>query len=232
MDLEREKRDIEKLKKKWPGADIASVNYDKTGKVKSFLYQGELYNPAEYWHAKGIDYQPSGEMDEGYAESEAPEVENLKNLVAQYELLLTGSALEIGSGYGRIYNKLKGMTELKISMCDFVQSMRYNCLRKTGILPEHWDGNELPYNDSEFDLVISFSVLLHVKPDKIDQVLKEHARVCKRYLFIATHFGGIENLAPHCFEHDYKDMFDYLCLKIEDEKFFRDKTRVNWLLSK
>ena len=69
--------------------------------------------------------------------------------------------------------------------------------------------------------IISFSVMLHVEPDKIDQVLKEHARVSNRHIFIATYFGGLDRLAPHCFEHDYKGLFKKLDLKIEDEKFFQ-----------
>ena len=119
-------------------------------------------------------------------------------------------------------------------MCDFVESMRYKCLRNTNILPDYWDGNELPYNNNEFDLVISFSVLLHVEPDKIEHILKEHARVCNRYIFIATYLGGLNPnaLAPHCFEHDYRSIFEKLNLKIEDEKFYQAGMRVNWLLRK
>ena len=136
MNPEKEKRDIEKIKKKWPGSNIASVSYDGTGKAESFLYKGELYNPAEYWHAKGIDYQPSGEMEGTGTESEAPEVENLKRLLIA-DSVFSKKILEIGSGYGRIYQELKtylddifkrfppvGDTQpmIDFSMCDFVPS--------------------------------------------------------------------------------------------------------------
>ena len=188
------------------------------------------YNPVKYWHERGANYAAPGE------DAEKPEVENLFMNINHNDLELK-NILEIGSGYGRIYNLflshfgiVKGFETY--TMCDFVESMRYKCLRNTDILPDYWDGNELPYNNNEFDLVVSFSVLLHVTPDKIEQVLKEHARVCKKHIFIATFFGGLDRLAPHCFEHDYKSLFEKLNLKIEDEKFFQAGLRVNWLLKK
>ena len=183
------------------------------------------YDPEKYWHTRGANYVAPGE------DAEQPEVDNLKELAVDNLV----DILEVGSGYGRIYKELYPPLSLAatgFTMCDFVESMRYKCLRNTGILPDYWDGVELPYNDNEFDLVISFSVLLHIKPDKIEQALKEHVRVCKKHLFIATYFGGLDRLAPHCFEHDYKSMFEKMGLKIEDEKFFQSGLRVNWLLGK
>ena len=185
------------------------------------------YNPEKYWHERGANYVAPGE------DAEKPEVENLKDIIEIYDLSAR-NIVEVGSGYGRIYEELSSNMgtsfPFQFTMCDFVESMRYKCLRNTDILPDYWDGLELPYNDNEFDLVISFSVLLHVTPDKIEQVLKEHARVCNRYLFIATYFGGLDRLAPHCFQHDYKMLFENVGLKIEDEKFFQGGLRVNWLL--
>jgi len=194
------------------------------------------YNPEKYWHERGANYVAPGEK------AEEQEVENLFKVWAFFSLSIK-SILEIGSGYGRIYKLFTKwgiqtpehhpfIEYGKYAMCDFVESMRYKCLRNTDILPDYWDGNELPYNDNEFDFVISFSVLLHVTPDKIEQVLREHARVCRQYLFIATYLGGLDRLAPHCFEHDYIGLFEKLNLKIEDEKVFQAGLRVNWLLSK
>ena len=185
------------------------------------------YNPEQYWHERGMNYVAPGEMDE------APEVDNLKNLILEHNLLEV-PILEVGSGYGRIYkeiNKMLFITKpLNFNMCDFVQSMRYKCLREIDILPDKWDGKELPYDNSAFGLVISFSVLLHVPPDNIEQILKEHVRVTSKYIFIATYAGGLEKLAPHCFEHDYLGMFEKLGLKIVSYKTFQKGLRTNWLL--
>jgi len=186
------------------------------------------YIPEQYWHERGIDYVAPGEIDE------APEVDNLKGLLLEYNLLEV-PILEVGSGYGRIMqelNKMLFMTKpLDYSMCDFVESMRYKCLRETGKLPELWNGRELPYDDGAFGLVISFSVLLHVLPEMIEQVMAEHARVTNHYIFIATYDGNLEKLAPHCFKHDYFGMFEKLGLKIVNYKTFQKSLRANWLLS-
>ena len=194
------------------------------------------YNPEDYWRKRGADYQASGEV------LEAIEVENLKNIIWHFtddDALF----LEVGSGYGRIYKELLfPLGALKINtaieenkrnnytMCDFVESMRYNCLRNTDILPDYWNGRTLPYSDKKFDLVISFSVLLHVPPADIETVFAEHIRVCKKYFFIATYNAGFDRLASHCFEHNYKSLFEKHDLKIIDEKFFQNGLRVNWLL--
>jgi len=185
-----------------------------------------VYIPEKYWHERGANYVAPGEK------AEQIEIDNLMEVIVSSPFI-KNKWLEIGSGYGRlleIFRERMSPFRISYSMCDFVESMRYKCLRNTGKLPDYWDGIELPYNDEEFDLVISFSVLLHVKPDRIEQVLKEHARVCKQYIFIATYFGGLDRLAEHCFEHDYKSMFEKLNLKIEDEKFYQGGLRVNWLL--
>ena len=187
------------------------------------------YNPENYWHKRGADYQASGEA------LEVPEVENLKKLMALSDSrnITINTALEVGSGYGRIFKELiiAGIFQPQhYGMCDFVESMRYNCLRNTGKLPIYWDGKTLPYDDDQFDLVISFSVFLHVPPDMIEPVFAEHIRVCKKYFFIATYNGGLDRLAPHCFEHDYRKLFEKHDLKIIDEKFFQNGLRVNWLL--
>lgn len=186
------------------------------------------YIPEQYWHERGMNYVAPGEIDE------SPEVDNLKGLILEHNML-DAKILEVGSGYGRIMQELNKMLfitkPLDYSMCDFVESMRYKCLRETDKLPELWDGRELPYNDGQFGLVISFSVLLHVLPEMIEQVLAEHARTTNHLLFIATYDGNLEKLAPHCFKHDYFGMFEKLGLKIVNYKTFQKGLRANWLLS-
>jgi len=186
------------------------------------------YNPEDYWHNRGVDYQAPGEV------LELPEVENLKKIVYQESALDKNMFfLEVGAGYGRILTKLSGIGAFQpnnYTMCDFVQSMRYNCLRNTKRLPDYWDGTTLPYPDKTFDFVISFSVLLHVPSDMIEHIFAEHIRVCKKSFFIATYNSGFEKLAQHCFEHDYKRLFEKHDLKIINERFFQDGLRANWLL--
>jgi len=186
-----------------------------------------VYNPEKYWQHRGIQYNAPNEKEE--------ELENLKNLILTHPDI--HNILDIGSGYGRVFSYLLNKFAINSSsytMCDFVDSMRYNCLRDTGKLPDSWDGKILPYKDNEFNLVISFSVLLHVPIKDIEQLFKEHARVVKQegYIFVATYWGGLDKLAEHCFEHPYCKIFKANGLEIIDEKFFMDGLRVNYLLRK
>jgi len=183
------------------------------------------YNPKDYWHKRGADYKGSDKV--------LVEIENLKKLVCVVGEQNT-KLLEVGSGYGRIYKELfldnEFINKDNYSMCDFAQSMRYNCLQNINRLPDYWDGKILPYSDNQFDFVISFSVFLHVPPCEIERIFAEHVRVCKKHFFVATYNTGLKKLARHCFEHDYKKLFEKYDLKIIDEKFFQDGLRVNWLL--
>lgn len=186
-----------------------------------------VYNPEEYWSNRGVQYEAPNEKEE--------ELENLKNLILMHPDIY--NILDVGSGYGRVFNYLLNnfaINPFSYIMCDFVESMRYKCLQNTNKLPDFWDGKILPYKDNEFDLIISFSVLLHVPTKDIELVFKEHARVVKQsgYIFIATYWGGLDKLAEHCFEHDYCELFNANGLEIIDEKYFMDGLRVNYLLRK
>lgn len=143
------------------------------------------------------------------------------------------SILEVGSGWGRVHNHLRQSGYLgHYCMCDFVDSLRQRCLQETGIPPDGWDGRTLPYLSATFDMVVSFSVLLHVPPSDLGRVFAEHVRVTKRWFYIATFFqregwvykGGASHL------HDYIPLIEKHRLVIVDECRFGG--RINWLLRK
>ena len=123
-------------------------------------------------------------------------------------------------------------------MCDFTDSFINTCAEKTGIQPTKWDGQHLPYADSSFELVISFSVFLHVPHDKIREALKEHIRVSSKYVFIATFYTDSCTwpLSPHMFLHNYPLLFSELGLNVVKEiKCHLDNgnyLRRNWMLEK
>jgi len=186
------------------------------------------YKPKEYWEVRGENYQVS--------------IDTSDELFFLMEIIRDGfqkpwntQFLEIGSGYGRIYQYLSQFWPIdfnNFTMCDFVESMRRECLKSTGILPDYWNGKTLPYSNNQFDFVISFSLLLHVTPDMINQVFSEHIRVSKKHIFIATYAGGLEKTAAHCFEHDYEGLIKVYGLRIIKAKIWQEKHRINFLLEK
>lgn len=181
------------------------------------------YIPQLYWESRGVGYQ---------ADNDDEELVILGNLIKPEDTLL-----EVGSGDGRVYQALKKKeAKFKIfGMCDIADSFIQSCYRKTGMKPKKWDGVTLPYEDSLFDMVISFSVMLHVPPENIDRFLKEHIRVSKDRIFIATWYvPHTSQSAYHCFLHDYPKLFNDNNLKIieEFETYLEgnEHTRRVWLL--
>lgn len=191
-----------------------------------------VYDPKSYWEKRGKKYKHPEHIDE---------LENLFNFIAPFHNI---NILDVGAGDGRVYLYLKekglSISKDNFVMCDFSDSFRYICQKNTGILPESWDGKTLPYKDNSFDMVLSFSVCLHVLPSLIDNFIKEHTRVSKKYLFIATWYengkGKNGAVAEHCFEHDYYNLFNINKLKIIKEiecyKVNNSYVRRNWFLEK
>jgi len=184
------------------------------------------YNPNQYWQERGKNYTVSADT-------------SIELMTLRYLLKILGKndqkILEVGPGYGRIYNYLKEDLSIDLfhfTMCDFVKSMREECEARTGIKPDLWNGKKLPYSDNAFDWVISFSVMLHVPESNILKHFEETIRVADRYIYIATYYGPNKGLAKHCFSHDYDSMVDRFKLEVVYKRSFMDGLRVNWLLKK
>ncbi len=143
--------------------------------------------------------------------------------------------LEVGPGDGLTYRLLREQITgggLAYHMADFVQSARDRCYQQTGIIPDEWDGSTLPYGDNTFGAVLSTDVMLHVPPAHIEAFIREHARVSKEYLIISTYIGSSDNLAAHCFKHDYEALFNRIGLKILETFPTARGNRTVWLLAK
>jgi ubiquinone/menaquinone biosynthesis C-methylase UbiE len=184
------------------------------------------YDPVIYWQWRSENWKRAKREDEH---------QNTVDCVRRF-LPEKGMILDSGSGDGQIFLHLReefgDSLDGRYIMCDIVDGMREKCLEKTGILPTKWDGTQFTFEDNTFDLVLSISVFLHVKPDNIEKFLAEHVRVCKGHMFIATWYDGSEKKksSSHCFQHDYYSLFDKFGLEIvEDRKTLGGKRR-NWVL--
>lgn len=196
----------------------------------------KTYKPIEFWNNCGKKKFKLWDKPSNYAE--------LDNLIALILDRLSPRAqiLDVGCGWGRFMYRCnaRGLEGLRIKMCDISQEFIKQCILINNVEPRWWDGSTLPYDDSSFDLVVSQSVMLHIKPGMINRVWKEHVRVAKGHLFVAT---AIPKLTPErkdadkkpgnfCFAHAYDKLIERNNLEIVDEKFFSDGARVNWLFKK
>ena len=183
------------------------------------------FNPHDYWQNRGITHGATS-----IPKKVKGEVETLATWIAVHSVK---SILDIGSGWGRIYFYLKEQRLAdNYTMVDFVDSMREGCRRRTGILPDKWDGETLPYANDSFDLVLSVEVLLHVPPTDIGQMLAEHVRVSRRWLYIMTLGTCYAPLSEHCFWHDYLKLFSEAKLCVVDARFWQQGLHVHWILEK
>lgn len=185
------------------------------------------YKPEIYWQERGKNYK-------------AKEVDSELSLMLDRlmaHLPTNIKVVEVGSGYGRIYDFLKDYYD--ITLYDFVKSMRLKCKANTGVLPRYWDGKKLPCSTNQFDLLILFDVLLHVPEKDIESFIKETTRAAK-YTYIATYFTGQPHSPPHVFEHDYYKLLN--SYKILSDDTIKRPGKVNntnytairkhWLISK
>jgi len=186
------------------------------------------YNPAQYWEARaaaGVSVAPGelGAMGE--------------NMVAWLDELKAhmGYMLEVGPGDGRIYRHLReyGITQAcDYVACDISPVLRGQMAIRTGIRPDLWDGVTLPYEDDSYDWLILYSVLLHVPPADIKAFMAEMVRVMRKYIFISTYNGPREGLAPHCFLHNYTQLFIDNRLRIVKQKPFVLDQQIQWVLTR
>ena len=92
------------------------------------------------------------------------------------------SILEVGFGSGLTFLNLHGMYKqiygLDLS-CDVTEVAKV--FAPLGIHPELRNGNvlDMPYPDNRFDTVLLISILEHLKPEELDQALREIKRVLK-----------------------------------------------------
>lgn len=189
-----------------------------------------MYDARTYWSDRSLwlkDPKPRFE-DPG-------ELDNVANWIQEIQ---PKEILEVGCGHGRIYERLKpfGLADAFL-MCDFVENMLDGCEKRTGVRPDLWDGVRLPYDDGAFDLVLSFSVLLHAPHFNIVRLFSEHVRVARRWLFIATCTKGIHPESRNAFGHDYKGLFSRAPFEVVKERVFRgsgqeDWERTHWLLER
>ena len=190
------------------------------------------YTPKKYWKSKSLTWKPKKAVKE---------LSNLRNWIIEIYPQIS-NIIEIGSGIGRIFNHLynnKIINKNQYFMCDIVNGLIKRCEENTGIKPDKWDGIKTKYKDNQFDLLISFSVLMWVPPENIDKSFKEHVRICSKYFFIATWYAdlkGIIGTSGRVFEHDYYKLFKKHNLKIIKEEKINPgdiySSRRNWLLEK
>lgn len=102
------------------------------------------------------------------------EVRTIRDAMAGF---LSGKALEIGCGYGRLSPTISELTDTLISVDHNPEIVSIAARAYPDLDFRVASATELPFADSSFDLIVSWTVLQHVPPHYIERAAGEIKRV-------------------------------------------------------
>jgi len=150
-------------------------------------------NPKKYWNERwriGLNQEKWKPED-----IEKVEIE----LTGVMKRFRCGNILEIGCGKAILKN-LNGYTGLDFSL-NVLESLKEFIFADVG---EH-----IPLPDKSFDATLCMKVLLHVKPDKIENAVKEICRVTKNVIILdEPPYKRNAECCKHNFNHDLTSLFE------------------------
>jgi len=173
------------------------------------------YNPSEYWHERGKDYQKNFRYDKNKRLQEEFLIAHLNNISGSFK-----SVLELGCGFGRItqlllsnYNNITEYLAVDISPHQIENAKKLlsstkstNKEIKLDFLVSDIQSLKL---DKKYDLVILSEVLLHILPTEIDSIIKKLITLSNKHIinidWYADHSPRIQ--ARHNFIHQYETIY-------------------------
>ncbi len=168
------------------------------------------YNPREYWLARGKVYKEQFKYD--------PEKQLQEEVLLDY---LEGmspfqTVLEIGCGFGRIsrlilsnFPHIEEYVATDMSPDQLENAKSFVKSDKIQFIESDIQSLQL---DKKYDLVIAVSVLLHILPSEIDQVVAKLVSFSKRHIINVDYYeeGSDRQVAPHNFMHSYETIYKSL----------------------
>ena len=168
------------------------------------------YNPREYWLARGKVYKEQFKYD--------PEKQLQEEVLLDYLKAMPPfqTVLEIGCGFGRISNLLlsnlpaiQEYVAMDMSPDQLENAKSFVKSDKIQFIESDIQSLRL---DKKYDLVVAVSVLLHILPSEIDQVVAKLVSFSKRHGINVDYYeeGAARQLAPHNFMHSYETIYKSL----------------------
>ena len=168
------------------------------------------YNPTDYWLSRGKVYKEKFKYDAEKQLQEEVTLDYLKT-VSPFP-----SVLEIGCGFGRFSNlvissfpEIEEYVAIDLSPDQLANAKSYVKSDKVRFVESDIQSLHL---DKKYDLVFGVSVLLHILPDDIKQVVRKLVSLSKKHVINVDYYeqGGNAALAPHNFMHDYESLYKSL----------------------
>jgi ubiquinone/menaquinone biosynthesis C-methylase UbiE len=171
------------------------------------------YNPREYWLARGKVYKEQFKHDSENQLQEQALLDYIKSITPFQ------TVLEVGCGFGRISNiilsnfpDIQEYLAMDISPAQLENAKRYVKSDRMRFVESDIQSLQV---EKKYDLVIAVSVLLHILPSEIDQVVAKLVSFSKRHVVNADYYEEkVRRLAPHNFMHPYETIYRNLpCVK-------------------
>lgn len=185
------------------------------------------YNPKDYW-SKRID-------PNSYETNNDQAILNAEKNFVKDELKLQKNICVIGPGNGRI---LDSYSEKNITFVDITTNYKDKLEKKFKTLTNNkkkFDFIEVEniddlsiFKDNQFEALVCVHVLLHVPKEKINKVLKELTRICKKLVGISWFYPYKTN-ANHVFVHDFENHFSNLGFKLE-KRYISEKGKTRFVV--
>jgi SAM-dependent methyltransferase len=136
-------------------------------------------DPRRYWTLRGgEDYFREQEGQP----ARARRIEWIAGRLARYE---PRSVLEVGCGYGKLLRALRRRVDAPLVGVDFSPTQLDHARRylspDAGIELLLGRGEQLPFPDGSFDMVVTSAVILHNPPPAAEQIRREILRVACRF---------------------------------------------------
>lgn len=165
------------------------------------------YNEIEYWNKRR---HPNSEINARLSEEEF-------YIINKYAY---GNILEYGCGIGRCfpaYTKTASVTGIDISAIYRERAVKEADKYELNFTHQVIDSSvDFIFDNNTFDTAFAIKVLQHVKPEYVKEVLDKLTNVASIVVMYNGVFG--DDLAPHCFSHDYETIIENLGLNIIEKK--------------
>ena len=164
------------------------------------------YNPHTFWTKWGKsyieDFPPTGERKEPF-------------FVEALGKLEFSSLLDVGCGYGRYLKLVKeSFNPARLSGADISDTQLEEGRRFLADYPDielrQSPATSLPFEDQSFDVVLTYGLMVCLRPDEVTVFLEEARRVGKTWgVFLeSSNHPDEPHLNPHYYHaHEYEDLF-------------------------
>lgn len=163
---------------------------------------GYIYNPTEYWNKRESPNNP-------FNKDGGKHIQYIKANLSDCERIL-----DFGVGVGRTFKAYDNI--ISVEGADITKKYKKQSYEESLKYPFSYlhtkikNPTIMPYGNKEFDAVVGCSVLLHIRPENIEIIMTELARISKKVIAI-TYFNHKKPIANKTTErffynHNYIDV--------------------------